>query len=89
VALFGRHYRDLLEPVLAHGVESRELRSALDVAHTAELIWLMHFALIREIFVGAVGGWRPDGEGLLEAAIDLMVEGLRAPVPAPPSRAAP
>ena len=78
VAAFGRYYRDLLEPVLAHGVKTGELRAGLDVAHTAELIWLMHFTLIREIFVGAVGGWRSDGEALLRAAIELVVEGLRA-----------
>jgi AcrR family transcriptional regulator len=78
VAAFGCHYRELLEPALAHGVKSGELRPGLDVAHTAEIIWLMHFTLIREIFVRAAGGWRSDGEELLRAAIDLMVEGLRA-----------
>ncbi len=78
VAAFGRFYRDLLEPALAHGVKSGELRRGLDIAHSAELIWLMHFALIRELFVGSVGGWRSDGEELLRAAIDLIVAGLRA-----------
>jgi AcrR family transcriptional regulator len=78
VAAFGRYYRELLEPALAHGVKSGELRRSMDVTHTAELIWLMHFTLIREIFVGAVGGWRSDGEALLGAAIELVVEGLRA-----------
>jgi len=78
VAAFGRFYRGLLEPALAHGVKSGELRRGLDVDHTAELIWLMHFTLIREIFVGAAGGWRSDGEDLLQAAIDLIVAGLRA-----------
>ena len=78
VAAFGRFYRELLEPALAHGVKSGELRRGLDVTHTAELIWLMHFTLIREIFVSAVGGWRSDGEALLAAAIELIVEGLRA-----------
>jgi len=78
VAAFGRYYRELLEPVLAHGVKSGELRRGLDVSHTAELIWLMHFTLIREIFVGAAGGWRSDGEALLDAAIALIVEGVRA-----------
>ena len=78
VAAFGRFYRDLLEPALAHGVRTGELRPGLDVRHTAELIWLTHFTLIREIFVGPPSGWRADGEQLLHAAIDLIVEGLRA-----------
>jgi AcrR family transcriptional regulator len=78
VSAFGRHYRELLEPVLAHGAKSGELRRDLDVAHTAELIWLLHFALIREIFVGPPGRWRNDGEELLQAAISLVVAGLRA-----------
>lgn len=78
VAAFGRHYRELLQPALAHGVRTGELRPDLDVAHTAELIWLLHFTLIREIFVGVAGGWRSDGEGLLQAGIDLIVGGLRA-----------
>ena len=78
VAAFGRFYRGLLEPALAHGVKTGELRPGLDVAHTAELIWLLHFTLIRELFVGAVGGWRSDGEALLRAAIELIVGGLRA-----------
>lgn len=78
VAAFGRYYREMLEPVLAHGVKSGELRADLDVAHTAELVWLVHFALIREIFVGVRGGFRSDGEGLLGAAVDLIVGGVRA-----------
>jgi AcrR family transcriptional regulator len=78
VAVFGRHYRELLEPVLARGAESGELRPDLDVDHTAELIWLMHFTLIREIFVGPAGGWRTDGEALLTATVALIVAGLRA-----------
>ena len=89
VAAFGRFYRELLEPALAHGVASGELRPGLDVAHTAELVWLLHFTLIRELFVRAVGGWRSDGEGLLRAAIDLIVEGLRARPSRPRSRRTP
>jgi len=74
---FGRYYRELLEPVLAHGVKARELRADLDVAHTAELVWLIHFALIREIFVSARGGWRADAGPLVAAAVSLIVEGVR------------
>jgi AcrR family transcriptional regulator len=77
VAAFARFYRGLLEPALAHGVESGELRRGLDVEHTAELVWLMHFTLIREIFVGVTGG-RADAEELVRAAIDLIVAGVRA-----------
>jgi AcrR family transcriptional regulator len=76
-AAFGRFYRDLLEPALDHGIGTGELRADLDVAHTAELIWLMHYTLIRELFVSPIGGWRSDGEDLLRATIDLIVRGLR------------
>lgn len=78
VAAFGRFYRDLLEPALEDGIGSGELRADLDVQHAAELVWLMHFTLIRELFVSPIGGWRSDGEELLGAAIDLIVRGLRA-----------
>jgi AcrR family transcriptional regulator len=78
VAVFARHYRDLLEPVLVHGVETGELRADLDVARTAELIWQIHFGLIRELFLGPHEGWRPDGDDLLDAATALVVAGIRA-----------
>jgi AcrR family transcriptional regulator len=77
-AEFGRFYRDLLEPIVASGVKSGEFRSDLDVARTAELVWLLHFALIRELFVGPSNGWREDGEDLLRATMVLLVNGLRA-----------
>lgn len=79
IAAFGRFYRERLEPVLAHGVRSGELRSDLDIAHTAELIWLLHFTLIREIFIGTGRGVRADAEELLRATSALVVSGLRAP----------
>jgi AcrR family transcriptional regulator len=79
IAAFGRVYRDRLEPVLAHGVRSGELRPDLDVAYTAELIWLLHFTLIREIFIGTGRGLRADADALLRATIALVVSGLRAP----------
>jgi AcrR family transcriptional regulator len=78
VAAFARDYRDRLEPVLAHGVRSGELRRDLDVPRTAELIWLLHFTLIRELFVGPERGWREDGDALLASAVALLVAGLRA-----------
>jgi AcrR family transcriptional regulator len=79
VAEFSRAYRDRLEPVLAHGVRSGELRQDLDVAYTAELIWLLHFALIREIFIGAGRELRADADALVRATIALVVSGLRRP----------
>jgi AcrR family transcriptional regulator len=78
VAAFARHYRDLLEPVLARGVETGELRADLDVERTAELVWQIHFTLIRELFVGPHKGWRADGDDLLDAAVALVVTGIRA-----------
>jgi AcrR family transcriptional regulator len=79
VAAFGRFYRDRLEPALARGVRSGELRADLDVAHTAELVWLLHFTLIREIFLGGGRGRgvRPDADELLRATVSLVVAGLR------------
>ena len=78
VGAFARRYREVLEPVLAHGVEAGELRSDLDVPHTAELVWLIHFGLIRELFVGPADGWRADGEHLVRATVAFVVAGLRA-----------
>lgn len=81
IAAFGRLYRSRLEPVLAHGIRSGELRADLDVAHTAELIWLLHFTLVREIFLGAGPApvIRADADALLRGAVTLVVAGLRAP----------
>jgi AcrR family transcriptional regulator len=77
VAAFARGYRSRLEPVLARGVRSGELRPDLDVARTAELIWLLHFALVRELFVASDRGGSPDGDALVRSAVDLVVAGLR------------
>jgi AcrR family transcriptional regulator len=77
VAAFARWYRSELEPVLARGVKNGELRRDLDVAHTAELVWLLHFTLIRELFVAPWPGRRGDEEALLRAAVALVVAGLK------------
>jgi AcrR family transcriptional regulator len=76
---FARQYRAGFEAVLARGVRRGELRRDLDVAHTAETIWLLHFTLTRELFVGVDRVWRKDAEELLRSAVDLVVAGLRAP----------
>jgi len=75
---FGRRYRSDLEPILARGVRRGELRRDLDVAHTAELIWLLHFTLTRELFVSPHRE-RADAEELLQSAVEMVVFGLRAP----------
>jgi len=75
---FAREYRKGLEPVLARGVRRGELRRDLDVAHTAEVLWLLHFTLTRELFVGPHRVWRSDAQELLRAAVELVVAGLRA-----------
>jgi len=76
---FARKYRADFERVLARGVRRGELRRDLDVAHTAEVIWILHFALTRELFVGSQRASRADAEQLLRSAVDLVVAGLRAP----------
>ena len=76
---FGRRYREALEPVLARGVRRGQLRRDLDVGHTAEVIWLLHFTLTRELFVGPHRLSRADADELLGSAVDLVVAGLRAP----------
>lgn len=76
---FARQYRASLEPILARGVRRGELRRDLDVAHTVEVIWLLHFTLTRELFVGSNRIWRADAEELLRSAVDLVVAGLRNP----------
>jgi AcrR family transcriptional regulator len=76
---FARQYRASLEPILARGVRRGELRRDLDVTHTVEVIWLLHFTLTRELFVGPNRVWRADAEDLLRSAVDLVVAGLRNP----------
>jgi AcrR family transcriptional regulator len=76
---FARQYRSDFEKVLARGVRRGELRRDLDVAHTADVIWLLHFTLTRELFVGPEHASRADAEPLLRSAVDLVVAGLRAP----------
>ena len=65
--------------VLAHVIRRGQLRRDLDVAHTAEVIWLLHFTLTRELFVGPQQTLRADSEELLRSAVELVVAGLRAP----------
>ena len=82
-----RDYNTAVQDLLAHDVWRRlgekgrvkngELRSDLDVAHTAELVWLLHFTLIRELFVAPWPGRRGDEEALLSAAVALVVAGLK------------
>jgi AcrR family transcriptional regulator len=76
---FARQYRADFEQVLERGVRRGELRRDLDVPHTAEVLWLLHFTLTRELFVGTRRVSRGDAEQLLRAAVDLVVAGLRAP----------
>ena len=76
---FSRQYREGIEPILARGVRRGELRRDLDVVHTAEVLWLLHFTLTRELFVGPHRVWREDAEELLRSAVELVVAGLRAP----------
>jgi len=76
---FARENRAGIEPILARGVRRGELRRDLDVAHTVEVIWLLHFTLTRELFVGPHRVWRNDAEQLLRSAVELVVAGLRAP----------
>jgi AcrR family transcriptional regulator len=78
IAAFAREYRDGLERALRHGVRCGELRRGLDVPYTAELIWLTHFWLVRELFLGPDRRWRADGDALLRAATALVVAGLKA-----------
>ena len=75
---FVRRYTDRLEPVLAHGVRTGQLRAGLDTAHTAEVIWALHAALAPGLLVGPDGTWRPDGDALLQSAIDLVIHGIRS-----------
>jgi len=81
IAAFARLYRSMLEPVLARGKRRGELRRDLDVAHTAEAIWWIHHALIRELFVGRARAPRADAGALVESAVALVVQGLLEPAP--------
>lgn len=79
IAAFARLYRSMLEPVLARAKRTGELRRDLDVAHTAETIWWIHHALIRELFVGVARALRADAAALVESALALVVQGLLEP----------
>lgn len=86
IAAYGRAYRSQLEPVLEWGVRNGELRADLDVPHTAELIWLLHHSLTRELCVGPRVEDRADADAFVRAAIALLVAGLRAGAAAPARR---
>jgi AcrR family transcriptional regulator len=77
IAAFARTYRSGLEPVLEWGVRNGELRADLDVAHTAEVVWLLHYSLTRELCVGPRSAERTDADAFVRAAVALLVEGLR------------
>lgn len=79
IAGFARHYRARLEKVLAGGVRSGQLRADLDIPHTAELIWLLHHALTRELCVGPQADERGDTDAFVRSAVAFIVAGLREP----------
>jgi AcrR family transcriptional regulator len=74
---FVRRYCARLEPVLARGVRTGQLRRDLDTAHTAEVIWALHAALAPGLMMEPDGRWRADGDALLQSAIDLVIRGIR------------
>lgn len=80
-AEFVAAYLEAVTGLLELGVRSGELRADLDVARTAELVWHLHFCLVRELFVTPLRGARRDGLDLVEAAVRLLASGV-SPAPA-------
>lgn len=59
---------------LEAGVTAGEVRADLDLANTAETIWMIHEGLVEALFVA--GNERSDGAELVAAAIGMVVRGL-------------
>lgn len=76
VVTFSRVYRAQLERVLGSGVRQGELRADLDIPHTAEFLWMVHFNLIRDLCVVPADVDRDD-DALVRAAVGLVAAGLR------------
>lgn len=66
--------REQLVEVLRSGVERGQLRSDLDVERTADVVGLLHLALLDHLFEDV---WSPGfEEGLVEASLDLVFRGI-------------
>ncbi len=72
-----KRYREDLEQLLQVGIERGEVRSDLDARHTAEAIGLLHLALIEDLFVSPTGRSAKHQEHLVEATIELILNGIR------------
>ena len=68
--------REQLVEVLRTGVERGQLRADLDVERTADLLGLLHLALLDHLFEDV---WSPGfDDGLVEASLDLVFRGIAA-----------
>ncbi len=68
--------REQLVDVLHTGVERGQLRADLDVNRTADVVGLLHMALLDHLFEDV---WSPGFEdGLVDASLDLVFRGIAA-----------
>jgi len=74
-----RNYTRTMEKLLRRGVERRELREDLDVEYTARYIWLLHRAVVNEVFVPSRGRQDLDSERLVESVAAMITSGLLGP----------
>lgn len=72
-----RAYRDLLEPLLRHGVETGELAPDYDPSDLGRVIWLMHESLIRTLFVDASAADACAESSLVDSMIRMIEAGIR------------
>jgi AcrR family transcriptional regulator len=74
-----RNYTRTMERFLRRGVERGELREDLDVEYTARYIWLLHRALVNELFVPGRSPRELDSERLVESVAAMITSGLLGP----------
>jgi hypothetical protein len=69
-------YRAMAVPLLRWGLATGEIRSDLDPALMARLVWLVHEALVRALFVSRDAIAQEDTDALIETAIATLWAGI-------------
>jgi len=75
--LVGR-YIDTTRIAVEHGVSTGEFRRGIDAAVVAEVIWLIHDGLVRQLTRSKRARSRAEIDQLVESAVDLFTAGLLA-----------
>jgi AcrR family transcriptional regulator len=71
-------YIDTTRLVVEHGISTGEFRPGIDAASVAEVVWLIHDGLVRQLTSAEPARSRAEIDQLVDSAVDLFTDGLLA-----------